>query len=119
MFFSGSGEKHQGPLWEIDRDNSRHQIQIEDHPRTAVLMRLPAPRSGAPHAAMFRLILLISPLSLEDFFSIFHSAISCTSTWPYLLKCRAMLSACGLQAQLGRYNYVNEVSGSRNVLSFE
>jgi hypothetical protein len=43
----------QGPLWDIDRDSSRHQIQIEDQPRTGVLMRLPAPCSGAPHATMF------------------------------------------------------------------
>jgi hypothetical protein len=60
------------PLWEIDRDSSRHKIQIEDHPRTGALMYLPAACSGAPHANMLcLLLLLISNLSLEFSFSIF------------------------------------------------
>jgi hypothetical protein len=69
--FSGSGGKRQDPLWELDRDSSRHQIQIEDHPRTGLLICLLGPYSGAPHATVLCLLLLISPLSLEFSFTIF------------------------------------------------
>jgi hypothetical protein len=44
-FFSVNNGNGLGPLWEIDRDSFRHQIQIEDLLRTGVLMCLPVPCS--------------------------------------------------------------------------